>query len=53
MFDIIIRILEGEIEFYKNRSNEDWSHDKNEGFKVGIKYCKDLVEKVKQKESTR
>jgi hypothetical protein len=42
----LITILEAEIKFYNGLSNNDWTEDKNEGFKLGIKYCKDLIEKL-------
>jgi hypothetical protein len=51
MSNAIIKVLEDEVKFYNSISNDDWSSDKNEGFKLGIKYCKDLIKKLK-KEST-
>lgn len=51
MFDAVLKVLSDEIELYKSKENVDWNNDKNEGFKLGIKYCKELVEKMK-KEST-
>ena len=45
--DIIIDALEQEDKFYKDRKNPDWSIDKNSGFKLGIKYCKELLESIK------
>ena len=45
--DIIIDALEQEEKFYKDRKNPDWSIDKNSGFKLGIKYCKELLESIK------
>ena len=29
----------------------DWSIDKNSGFKLGIKYCKDLLESIKEEDN--
>ena len=43
----IINVLEQEMKFYKDRKNPDWSIDKNSGFKLGIKYCKDLLKSIK------
>jgi hypothetical protein len=37
-------ILDDEIKIYNNLTNDDWSNDKNEGFKLGIKYCRDLID---------
>lgn len=46
----ILKVLEKEIEFYSKIQNSDWSHEKNEGFKDGLKYCCDLVKKMKKTE---
>lgn len=48
--DSIINVLEQEMKFYKDRKNPDWSIDKNSGFKLGIKYCKDLLECIKEED---
>lgn len=48
--DSIINVLEQEMKFYKDRKNPDWSIDKNSGFKLGIKYCKDLLESIKEED---
>lgn len=46
----IINVLEQEMKFYKDRKNTDWSIDKNSGFKLGIKYCKELLESIKEED---
>lgn len=49
--DSIINVLEQEMKLYKDRKNPDWSIDKNSGFKLGIKYCKDLLESIKEEDN--
>ncbi|AKC63155.1 Uncharacterised protein [Clostridium sporogenes] len=48
MLNIILKILQNEIEFYKNKNNDYWSEDKNKGFKQGLEYCRDIVLKMKE-----
>ena len=50
MANTILQILKNEIEFYKNKNNNSWSKDKNEGFKQGLEYCRDIVLKLKEVE---
>lgn len=45
-FKVILQVLNSEINFYSDKSNEDWSEDKNEDFKLGIAYCRDLVQNI-------
>lgn len=45
-----LRVLEKEIEFYFGIENPDWPHEKNEGFKSGLKYCYNLIKKMKETE---
>lgn len=47
----IINVLEQEMKFYKDRKNTDWSIDKNSGFKLWIKYCKELLESIKEEDN--
>lgn len=42
-FKIILNVLRQQVDFYSKNNNNDWSFDKNEGFKLGIKYCKDII----------
>lgn len=49
MLNAILKIFEDEIEFYKNKNNDDWNEDKNEGFKQGIEYCKSIILKMKER----
>ncbi|WP_185903781.1 hypothetical protein [Hathewaya massiliensis] len=44
----ILNIFKKEIDFYKDKDNKSWSKDKNEGFKLGIEYCKNIIEKLKE-----
>jgi len=41
-----IKDLEKELSFYQDKSNPDWSLEKNEGFKQGINYCIDLFKLI-------
>ncbi|MEN6317057.1 MAG: hypothetical protein ABFD25_22720 [Clostridiaceae bacterium] len=52
MFDAVLKVLSDEIEFYKNKENANWSSEKNKGFKQGLDYCKALVQKMSESQST-
>jgi hypothetical protein len=45
-FKTILKVLEKQNQFYLRKNNDDWSEDKNEGFKLGLKYCSDLIDKM-------
>jgi hypothetical protein len=45
----LLRVIEKEIEYYKDRENNTWSSEKNEGFKEGLEYCKNLVFFIKER----
>jgi len=44
----VLKVISKEIKFYKEKFNKNWSKDKNEGFKEGLKYCKQIVETIKK-----
>lgn len=46
MYKEIIKVLKEEIKYYSKINNEDWSKEKNEGFKKGIEYCESLIRKM-------
>lgn len=43
----IIDLFAQEVEFYKTENNSDWSEEKNLGFKEGLKYSYNLMQRVK------
>lgn len=52
-YDVILKVLGNEAKFYSDKNNSDWSKEKNEGFKKGIKYCENLIATMKMKESEK
>lgn len=50
MYKEIIEVLEKEVEFYSNKYNSDWDKSMNDGFRFGIKYCRDLIKTMETKE---
>ncbi|MFC0903681.1 hypothetical protein ACFHWD_03130 [Clostridium sp. MT-14] len=44
IYNSIIKVLGNEIDFHSHKDNPDWSKEKNEGFKEGLKYCRNLIE---------
>ncbi|MEY8001597.1 hypothetical protein AB8U03_15615 [Clostridium sp. Mt-5] len=42
--------MKDEIEYYSNKDNPDWSKEKNNGFRKGIKYFYDLVMNMEKTE---
>lgn len=43
---MIIDAFEQELNFYDGLDNVDWSNEKNDGFKEGIKYSKEFVQRI-------
>lgn len=45
--DVIIDLMQQEIDFYSDYDNDNWSNDKNEGFKAGLDYAVKVIKKAK------
>lgn len=45
-YDELIKVFDQEVEFYKKTDNDEWSAEKNKGFKEGLKYSRKLVKEI-------
>lgn len=53
MYNEVIKVLQKEIEFYSKIQNSEWTEERNQGFRDGIKYCYNLIKNMKKIEGKR
>ncbi|AVK62450.1 hypothetical protein ABC418_08635 [Lactiplantibacillus plantarum] len=43
-----IKLMNNEIDFYKEKNNPDWTPEKNSGFKSGLSYVRNLLKRLEK-----